>query len=201
MHRALIAAATALFLSIPASALADPATITRPEVAMEHCAPQWAEYSTHFPAAWADLAPIEIDPTLPTEATVAFNKYATAVVALAEYFGAFLGLEDVDNHTLEYLEQTRARFDLAMCLFPTKADRTHIMALAQLARGETTPQDEARIRTQLFGTFDTFLCMKADEAGRQIVALDPTRPDLSQQITTILSETLVACDLNAAGTG
>ncbi|WP_421704327.1 hypothetical protein [Aliiroseovarius sp.] len=167
-----------------------PETVSRSEVAARHCTAQWAKLVEVTPNAWSDLPPIEVDPTLDPATTTAFNKYVTAVVALAEYFGQFTGLTDSQYQTAAHIAQARARFELAMCLVPTEEERDLITALAHAAGGGTAAEIEAR----LFDGFDTFFCTGADQASEQIFRLEPTSPTFADDIDSIMSTAMRACE-------
>ncbi|MGH1575686.1 hypothetical protein [Planktotalea sp.] len=180
----------ALLLAMTGSTWADQfQTVTRPEVAAKHCNTEWSRFEALNPNAWSKFPPFEIDPNIEAATTEALNKYEIAVIALADYFGSFLGFADAENQNPAYFSSTRARYDLAMCLFPTKPERNLVL---ELARTKSSAPD-AKLRTDLFGLFDRFECMQVAKASEVIFDLDPTRQPFSFDFKTITNANMKKC--------
>lgn len=165
-------------------------TVTRSEIAANHCAAEWARFEALKPDAWNEIAVVEIDPKIDTATTEAFNKYGAAVIALADYFGSFIGFSDVKNHNPDYFALTQMKYDLAMCLFPTEPERNLIVELART----TTNASDDEIRAALFEVFDQFDCMQVAKASDAIFSLDPSSQPFYFDFADITSAHMRVCN-------
>lgn len=121
----LLCASATLILAMSGAIMAQERhTVTQSEIAATHCAAEWARFEALKPDAWNELALVEIDPEIDTATTEAFNKFGAAAIALADYFGSFLGFADAKNRNPAYFALARTKYDLAMCLIPTDLSAT-----------------------------------------------------------------------------
>jgi len=181
----------ALLLSIGSSAISETSvTIALPEIATNYCPAEWARFETLNPNPWAELGPAEIDPNIDIGTTEAYNKYAVAVIALADYFGSFVGFSDPDNQNESYFTQARSKYDLAICLTPSNADRELIVELART----TTQVSDAEIRLSLFKGFDQFDCMQIALASEAIFDEGIQNQFSSFDFEAITSAHMKVCD-------
>ena len=166
-----------------------PNPVTVSEVAARHCNAEWARIDALNSDAWGNIAPFEIDPNIDAMTTDAFNKYAAANIALADYSRFFVGLADEANHSRTYLETAQARYDLAMCLMPTEPERDLVIRLARTS----IEASDMEIRDNLFAAFDQFDCLQMAQASEAIFKLDPSLPSFSANVEAIISAELKAC--------
>ena len=187
----LLCTSATLILAMTGATMAEPRdTVTQPEIAANHCAAEWARFEALQPDAWKELALVEIDPTIDTATTEAFNKYGAAAIALADYMGAFVGFSDAKNQNPAYFSLTRTKYDLAMCLIPTEPERDLIAELAL----STTDASNEEIWTALFKVFDQFDCMQVAEASDAIFSLDSSSQAFSIDFKAITSAHMRACN-------
>ena len=165
-------------------------TVTQSEIAATHCAAELARFEALKSDAWNELALVEIDPEIDTATTEAFNKFGAAAIALADYFGSFIGFADAENQNPAYFALARTKYDLAMCLIPTEPERDLVV---ELARSTTdAPNDE--IRAILFKAFDQFDCMQVAEASDAIFRLEPSSQPFSIGFEAITSAHMRVCN-------
>lgn len=166
------------------------ATVSQIEVAEANCPSEWSDLAQLKPNAWAELGAFEVDPEIAPVTTEAFNKSATAVIAMADYMGSFVGLTDPENQNPIFLALARAKYELAMCLIPTEAERNLIV---ELARSNNIASDE-EIRAAFFKGFDQFQCMRVADASEQIFDLDILSPDFPSDFEAITTSTMKVCN-------
>ncbi len=144
--------AVVLSLTSGVSAAGTSNDIGAPEIASKYCAKEWGQLSALKPDAWAKIRSFENDPKISAAQTAAFNKYSAAVIALAHYYGSFVGLHNKKNQTPDYFKLAEAKYRLTMCLFPTTSERELLVEMAK----EITDKNEDDVRKTLFGGFDHF---------------------------------------------
>ncbi len=165
-------------------------TITHAEVAASHCSAEWARLEPLKPDAWRGLKPNKIDPNIDAATTEAFNRYSTAIIALADYSGSFVGFANATNHNPTYLALAKAKYDLAICLMPTEQERDLILELART----TIDASDREIRAALFKAFDQFDCMQIAKASEVIFGLDLSSQPLTIDFAAITSANMKACN-------
>lgn len=187
----LLCASVTLILAMSGAIMAEQRnTATQSEIAANHCAAEWAEFEALNPEAWNNFAPVEIDPDIDTATTEAFDKFGAAAIALDDYVGSFIGFADAKNHNPAYFTLTRTKYDLAMCLTPTEAERDLIVELAR----STIDGSDDEIRAILFKAFDQFDCMQIADASDAIFSLEPSSQPFSIDFAEITSAHVIACN-------
>lgn len=185
-----LTALTALIALVSTPAVAEQdQSITVVEIAKTHCAVEWGAFETLKPGAWSELVAVKTDADLDAASTEAFNTYAAALFALADYSASFVGLADEANQTPANIALARAKYDLATCLFPTDDERDRVVALSQ---GKPDALD-ADLHETLFEAFDQFECMRFDKASEAIFALELTEQSPTFDFQAITSATMKVC--------
>lgn len=184
-------ASAAVLIISGGSSLADlRTTVSQIEVAEANCPSEWSDPAQLKPNAWEGLGAFEIDPEISPATSDAFNKSATAVIAMADYMGSFVGLTGPENQNPTFFALARAKYDLVMCLVPTEEERNLIV---ELARSNEIASDE-EIRTAFFKGFDQFQCMRVANASEQIFDLDILSANFSSDFEAITTSTMKVCN-------
>ena len=165
-------------------------TVTRSEIAATHCNSEWVSLLALQPNAWTGFGAVEIDNAIDIATTEAFNKYAAAIPAYADYVATFVGFADTSNHNATYLALARAKYDLGICLTPTKSERSLITELA-LTTGDKSERD---VRATLFQTFDQFDCMQFAKASEVIFDLAPPSQPFFIDFEAITEANMTVCE-------
>lgn len=186
---AVTAAAALALLPQVATTATGPETVTFEALAAQHCPAEWSALAAHAPPAWGGLDPIEIDPNLAPAVTQAWNRYAVAVVALAQVVRDFVAVGSDNPAERPDFALATARLDLAECLMPTEAQRATIVAFAMDQRALS----EAQANEALFRGFDDFACMGMAPASRAILALDPSSDTYMQDHVEITERLMTPC--------
>lgn len=181
--------ATTVLSVLSGSATAAPVRVALSEVAAEHCAAEWAAFSTLAPDAWGAYPPVTVERTAPKATADAFNKYTAGAVAMADYFAAFLGFKDPAFQTRDQFDLAQAKYRLAECLALSSEERDLVIAF-MVANSE---HSEEIIRQSLFQGIDQFRCMKIDAASEAIFELDPEDANFGTLYEDIVSSTLRDC--------
>ncbi|MBY6151842.1 hypothetical protein KUV47_01345 [Vannielia litorea] len=186
----LAARALAMVLATTASTAADPHRASDwGEIAMRHCAPEWAALVALEPAPFEQHDVAQISPALGAAQAAAYDRFGTATHALAGYVAVFMGLGAAENQNHAYMKRVRARFDLAMCLSPDPAERALVKEVARAA----SDMGEAGLRAALFRGFDQFDCMKMDEASQAVFEAAAQPEPYPFDFAAIVTEHLQAC--------
>lgn len=163
-------------------------TTTFPAVVERNCPTEWAALSLLAPETWQDEEAFVSDAAL-DELAATYDKYLAAVLAMADYFPAFIGLRDPKNQNDAQLAVTQAKFHLLNCLKPTPAEENLIVTRSVQSLNEP----ESTVRKKMFGTFDRYDCMRVDAASQKVFRLDPTQTSFSEDFATALKTTMQAC--------
>jgi hypothetical protein len=186
----LLTSAAMLMMSSGSSMADQPVTVSQIEVADASCPSEWSDLTQLKPNAWVELSAFEVDPEIAPATTDAFNKSATAVIAMADYMGSFVGLTDPENQNPTFLALAHAKYELVMCLIPTEAERNLIIELAIL-NGIASDEE---IRGTFFKGFDQFHCMRVADASEQIFDLDTLNRNFSSDFEAITTSTMKVCN-------
>ncbi len=159
-------------------------------VAQAYCPLEWKNLVAWEPNTWEQIPPIEVDPNLDPAFQNLSNKYVTSVVALAGHMGSYLGLESDEPLTKKMFGIARAKFELAMCLELSDAERDAFVSFTS----ESINHSKDQVREALFGKIDQFYCMRMDEAARQLFELDTQSPSFLQDSRNIHKTVVRACE-------